>query len=228
MLAQDLTTNVTHNFLQHFLDKGAVEILCSLTQRQEPALRLNGVWALMNMAFQADQNIKMQILHFLGTNQIFRLLSDSDPNIILKTLGLIRNLLSTRYHIDHIMISHGKQLMHAVSMILDEDHSVDIKEQALCILANIASGTTAKESIMSNEHILKKLVSFMIHDNVILQIASVYCISNLVWNEDEGASQRQEKLIELKVKSHLEEMLHSDDMTLFDKVKTALDQFSHK
>lgn len=221
---------ILRNFFlsQHFLDRGAVETLCTLTQRQEPALRLNGVWALMNMAFQADQNVKLQILSYLGTSQIFRLLSDGDPNVILKTLGLIRNLLSTRYHIDHIMASHGKQLMQAVSMILDEDHGVEIKEQALCILANIASGTTAKDSIMSNDHILKKLVSFMMHNNVILQIASVYCISNLVWSEEEGSAQRQEKLIELSVKSNLEELLHSDDATLFDKVKTALDQFSQK
>lgn len=31
---------------------GAVEMLCNLTKRPEAALRLNGIWALMNMAFQ--------------------------------------------------------------------------------------------------------------------------------------------------------------------------------
>ena len=29
------------------LDSGAVEMLCSLTQKHEPSLRLNGVWGLM-------------------------------------------------------------------------------------------------------------------------------------------------------------------------------------
>lgn len=82
--------------LQHFLDRGAVELLCSLTKREEPALRLNGAWALMNMAFQADQNLKSQILSSLGTDQIFNLLSDPDVNVLMKTLGLLRNLLSTK------------------------------------------------------------------------------------------------------------------------------------
>ncbi|XP_074593051.1 armadillo repeat-containing protein 8 isoform X2 [Brevipalpus obovatus] len=213
---------------EHFLDRAAVETLCSFTQRDEPALRLNGVWALMNMAFQAEQGIKLQILSYLGTTQIFRLLSDPDTNIVLKTLGLIRNLLSTKLHIDHIMVSYGKQLMSAVSMVLDEDHEIGIKEQALCILANIASGTSAKELIMKDEQILKKLIHYMMHENVKLQIAAVFCISNLVWADEEDAAKRQEKLIELGVKRNLEELLHSDDMTLFDKVKTALDQFSHK
>jgi len=70
--------------------------LCELTRRDEAALRLNGVWALMNMAFQADQNVKSQILNSLGTDQIFRLLSDPDVNILMKTLGLLRNLLSNK------------------------------------------------------------------------------------------------------------------------------------
>ena len=82
--------------LQHFLDRRAVEMLCDLTRREDSNIRLNGVWALMNMAFQADQSVKTQILNCLGTEQIFRLLSDNDVNILMKTLGLLRNLLSTK------------------------------------------------------------------------------------------------------------------------------------
>ncbi|RWS24853.1 hypothetical protein B4U80_03492, partial [Leptotrombidium deliense] len=137
--------------VQHFLDRTAVELLCGLTKREEPALRLNGVWALMNMTFQTDQSVKMQILSSLGTDQIFKLLDDCDSNIVLKTLGLIRNLLSNKPHIDHIMSLHGKQMMHAVVMILEGKNSSEVKEQALCILANIADGESAKEYIMSDD-----------------------------------------------------------------------------
>lgn len=48
------------------------------------------------MAFQAEQKIKADILRSLSTEQLFRLLSDSDMNVLMKTLGLLRNLLSTR------------------------------------------------------------------------------------------------------------------------------------
>ncbi len=49
-----------------------------------------------NMAFQADQKVKSLILSALGTDQLFRLLSDPDTTILMKTLGLIRNLLSNK------------------------------------------------------------------------------------------------------------------------------------
>ena len=44
---------------EHILDQGAIELLCGLTRRPHPGLRLNAVWALMNMAYQAEQKIKV-------------------------------------------------------------------------------------------------------------------------------------------------------------------------
>lgn len=70
-----------------------------------------------NMAFQAEQKIKSQILNTLGTDQIFRLLSDPEVNVLMKTLGLLRNLLSTKPHIDHIMGLHGNQIMQVIIFI---------------------------------------------------------------------------------------------------------------
>ncbi|XP_060251395.1 armadillo repeat-containing protein 8 isoform X8 [Ovis aries] len=168
------------------LESGAVELLCGLTQSENPALRVNGIWALMNMAFQAEQKIKADILRSLSTEQLFRLLSDSDLNVLMKTLGLLRNLLSTRPHIDKIMSTHGKQIMQAVTLILEGEHNIEVKEQTLCILANIADGTTAKELIMTNDDILQKIKYYMGHSHVKLQLAAMFCISNLVWNDEEG------------------------------------------
>lgn len=34
------------------IQSGAVELLCKLTDKEDPDLRLNGTWGLMNMAFQ--------------------------------------------------------------------------------------------------------------------------------------------------------------------------------
>ncbi|XP_002734995.2 armadillo repeat-containing protein 8-like [Saccoglossus kowalevskii] len=208
------------------LESGAVELLCDLARREDPALRLNAIWALMNMSFQTDQKIKTSILANLGTEQIFQLLSDSNVDVLMKTLGLLRNLLSTKSHIDHIMCLHGTQIMQAVVLILEGEHSVEVKEQTLCIVANIADGCSAKEFIMSNDDVLKKITNYMIHANVKLQIAATYCVSNLVWNEEEGALERQAKLRDMGVQKLLQQLLSSSDTVLFDKVKTALQQFT--
>ena len=93
------------------LESGAVEMLCHLTHKYEAPLRLNGVWGLMNMAFQAEQRIKVQIFKSLGEDQIFGLLSDQDQDVVMKTLGLLRNLVSNKQDIDQIMASYGKNIM---------------------------------------------------------------------------------------------------------------------
>ncbi|XP_060052725.1 armadillo repeat-containing protein 8 isoform X3 [Erinaceus europaeus] len=207
------------------LESGAVELLCGLTQSENPALRVNGIWALMNMAFQAEQKIKADILRSLSTEQLFRLLSDSDLNVLMKTLGLLRNLLSTRPHIDKIMSTHGKQIMQAVTFILEGEHNIEVKEQTLCILANIADGTTAKELIMTNDDILQKIKYYMGHSHVKLQLAAMFCISNLIWNEEEGSQERQDKLRDMGIVDILHKLSQSPDSNLCDKAKTALQQY---
>uniref|UniRef100_A0A1A8KE77 Armadillo repeat-containing protein 8 n=1 Tax=Nothobranchius kuhntae TaxID=321403 RepID=A0A1A8KE77_NOTKU len=207
------------------LESGVIELLCSLTQSDSPALRVNGIWALMNMAFQADQKVKVEIVRCLGTEQLFRLLSDPDTNVLMKTLGLLRNLLSTRPHIDQIMSSHGKQIMQAVTLILEAEHSIEVKEQTLCILANVADGNTAKALIMTNDDMLQKVKYYMGHSNVKLQLAATFCISNLIWNEEDGSQERQDKLREMGFVDILHKLTQASDPNLSDRAKTALQQY---
>ncbi|XP_053732958.1 armadillo repeat-containing protein 8 isoform X1 [Synchiropus splendidus] len=207
------------------LESGVIELLCSLTQSESPALRVNGIWALMNMAFQADQKVKVEIVQCLGTEQLFRLLSDSDTNVLMKTLGLLRNLLSTRPHIDQIMSSHGKQIMQAVTLILEAEHSVEVKEQTLCILANIADGNTAKDLIMTNDDMLQKIKYYLGHSNVKLLLAATLCISNLIWNEEDGSQDRQDKLREMGFVDILHKLAQSPDPNLSERAKTAMQQY---
>lgn len=63
------------------------------------------------MAFQAEQKIKADILRSLSTEQLFRLLSDSDLNVLMKTLGLLRNLLSTR------PVSNAPRILHCSASV---------------------------------------------------------------------------------------------------------------
>lgn len=207
------------------LESGVIELLCSLTQSDSPALRVNGIWALMNMAFQADQKVKVEIVRCLGTEQLFRLLSDPDTNVLMKTLGLLRNLLSTRPHIDQIMSSHGKQIMQAVTLILEAENSIEVKEQTLCILANIADGNTAKDLIMTNDDMLQKIKYYMGHSNVKLQLAATFCVSNLIWNEEDGSQERQDKLREMGFVDILHKLTQASDPNLSDRAKTAMQQY---
>ena len=158
--------------------------------------------------------MKIQIITTLGSDQIFRLLSDQDISVIMKTLGLLRNLLSRKSDIDHVMSLYGKQVMQAVVFILEGDNVVEVKEQALCILANIADGDTAKNFIMSNEDVLKKITNYIIHTSPKLQMAAVLCVFNLTYSEDQGAPERQNKLKDIGVYGILQQLRNTSDSAL--------------
>ncbi|CAH0729971.1 unnamed protein product, partial [Brenthis ino] len=205
------------------LDQGAVEMLCNLTKRPEAALRLNGIWALMNMAFQAEQKVKQRILSCLGTEQMFRLLGDGDTRVIMKTLGLLRNLLSTRHHIDAIMAEYSSQVMQAVIVVLEGSYPAEVKEQALCILGNIGDGEKAKDLIMANEDVLRKLVDYLAHPESKLQEAALFVAGNLVWRGEAGAAARQARLADLGVLRALKLLRARHDAAhLHDKSVTTL------
>lgn len=240
----------------HFIDKATLDSLAGLTRRSEVNLRINGVWALMNMVHKADQVVKMQILSTLTMDGIFKLLHDESEKVVLKTLGLLRNLLTTKAHIDHIMSLHGKDIIDSLIMIIDSLHqSVDVKEQAFCVIANIADGDASKDLIMTNDEILNRLLAILEEgmmtmsddplllnpdisssiDHVVgkrpitkLQIAVTYCITNLVWAGEDGSAERQARMKDIGILKCLNQLVESSDTDLFHKVKTALQQFPNK
>ena len=94
---------------ERILDFGAVDLLCGLTNKSDPSLRLNGVWGLMNMAFQSEQRIKAQIITTLGTDHIFRLLSGIHQSqlsiqIILTNHSPDSNLIKQSLKYSHITL----------------------------------------------------------------------------------------------------------------------------
>ena len=169
------------------------------------------------MAFQSEQQIKIHIITALGADQIFRLLSDADIAIVMKTLGLLRNVVAQKSQIDQVMDFFGKHIMQAVVLIMESDNSPDVKEQALCILANIADGDNAKSFIMGNEDVLKKVTNYMMHTNTKLQMAAVVCVYNLAYIEEPGAGERQARLREVGVHKILGQLLNTQDANLSEK-----------
>lgn len=92
-----------------------------------------------------------------------------------------------------------------------------MRVQALCVIANIANGSTAKEFVMKDETLLKRLMQYMMNDSVKLQMAATYCVSNLVWSKEEGAVERQQKLRDLGVQKLLQSLLTTTDVNLFER-----------
>uniref|UniRef100_A0A182M6K8 Armadillo repeat-containing protein 8 n=1 Tax=Anopheles culicifacies TaxID=139723 RepID=A0A182M6K8_9DIPT len=207
---QTVVTSTICNLLLEFspakepmLESGAVEMLCELTKHPDPALRLNGSWALMNMAFQAEQHVKTKIINTLGTDRIFQLLGDRDERVIMKTLGLLRNLLSNTLHIETIMSEHSSEVLRAVSLVLDDPHPPEVKEQAIIIIGNITAGAQDEDYVLQDEKIVKKIRDFLVANDNKLQMGAVFVVRNLL-----DKSGRQHILRQWGFLENLEQLLH--------------------
>jgi armadillo repeat-containing protein 8 len=155
------------------------------------------------MAFQAEQHVKTEIINSLGTDRMFQLLGDSDMRVIMKSLGLLRNLLSSTLHIESIMTNHGKEILAAILMVLESPHSPEIKEQAICVLANISVG--AHDLILNDDKILLKLKDFLVDNDQKLQTGALFAVKNLM-----SRSSRHDKLKEVGIIMKLNELLEEN------------------
>lgn len=123
--------------------------------------------------------------------------------------------------------------------MLESPHTPEIKEQALCIIGNIAAGAGITDYVMENERILKKLFDFIVsltekaklfdrkekqyaqtvllmdfvpfqnHKDVKLQEGAMFAIKNLIEKNDLNTSQRLSRLRELGIIEELEKYLNS-------------------
>lgn len=61
-----------------------------------------------------------------------------------------------------------------VSLVLDNPHSSEVKEQALCIIGNIAHAAISTDYIMEDESILKKLLEFVVSVHKLLFLSAMF------------------------------------------------------
>jgi hypothetical protein len=52
--------------------------------------------------------------------------------------------------------------MQAVVMVLEGDFTLEVKEQGLCVLSNVADGDSAKDFILTNQDVLKKIIDYVV------------------------------------------------------------------
>ena len=61
-----------------------------------------------------------------------------------------------------------------------------------------------------------------------IKIASIWCVINLTWIEDEGAKERINELKRLKIDLILQRMVIENENDVKERVKTALQNFSNE
>ena len=229
-----VASSVFCNLLLHFspckealVNCGALEVLVALMKRNEPPLRVNGVWGLMNLAYDADEALKNKIVEAVGIQNILALLNDKNVDVSIKAAGILRNLTERQSDIDNLMKAYGSQILTFVKhFILDDSLSDKLKEQILCLTSNIASGSYSGDVLMQDEQIISKIIFYIGSNDEKLQMASVFCINNLIRISPDMGTDRRDKLRELGAEKKLQNLLTTTNTSLFDRVKVTLNQFS--
>lgn len=213
------------------LDKSIIDMFCKLASSQSTwyILKKNAYWLLMNFTYQLnDLELKIHIINALGISNIINTLETTDEELSLKILGLLRNLLSQRAHIDAIMKIHGDYIITPLIGILEKrSNQMKIKEQTLCVLTNIADGLDAKRYIINNRTVLSYLSKIICDEQAgDLRLAAICCVTNLALKECEKSNERRDELKKLGIDEMLKKVLNSNDPVVSNRAKTAYDQFA--
>jgi len=212
------------------IENNGVEKLVEMTQSMDPALRLNSIWALKNLLYQADSKTKELAMKILTYERLLELMNDSETNVQEQALNLLRNLASSKGEnafkdIENIFAGTGDQLIPLIEAKL-ELNNFEIVNQALYVLVNLATGKSEhKERVIQNKNILQKILHYMQHKEQVFRLASVWCVINLTWPPDEGSSERVNALRSFGFEDALRSIKDDPDLDVRDRVKTALEHF---
>ena len=174
--------------------------------------RVHGITGLMNMLFKSsDVQVRLAILEQLGVEEIKSLLKDKEEEVVMKTLGFLRNLFKS---------SHS--VMPGVMDCVLESMSYNAKrtEEAFCVFANIADS----DKSCFDDHILEAVKQTLLtNQDCSTLLAATLIVSNLVWNDDNGDWKTRLRI--MGIEEALKNLLDTTDTQLFDKVKTTLEHF---
>ncbi|KAJ3357937.1 hypothetical protein HDU91_005336 [Kappamyces sp. JEL0680] len=209
------------------IERGGVQQLVKLIRSEHAELRLNAAWALKNMLFQADLDMKKGVMSHLGWPTLTLILNDREAEIQTQALNLFRNLACAKTQdIDFVFDGFG------AASILDliEDklsnlaNPIPVLVHTIYIIVNIAIGSlTHKAAIMSRTSILHSIINFMRHPSDQVRIGAIWSIINLTWPEDQRAIERVQAFKELGAEAALQGCLANDpNLDVRDRARTAL------
>jgi hypothetical protein len=207
------------------LESGALSRLVTLLDSMDPALRLNGLWALKNLAYEAELPLKEAIMKELTSETLYRLVFDTDLAIQEQALALLRNLVYKDVDTLFATESQAIDLVRAVERVFEaqmQQERSEVLKQSIYVVCNMATGSETHKNAIMGSSVPQHLLHFMEHKSSPIRVAAVWCTINLGWAEGSGVQPRVARLRELGFDRKLEDMREDPDVDVRDRVKNAL------
>ncbi|KAK4780091.1 hypothetical protein SAY87_016197 [Trapa incisa] len=226
--------NIVVDFRTHksrFMKWGGVKQLIQLSMSMNSAIRLNSLWALKNLTFEADNQCKERVFRELTASSLASLICDPEPCVQEQALALVRNLIDGSLDSIEYVFVEGSIILNAIGRHLERASTAECKVQGMYVLSNIASGSEIhKDSLMEllfqdreNGDPLY-ILNFLQSNDSHLRTASVWVIVNLTNPSCLGASGRTVKLRNAGVISQLKNMVNDPCLDVKLRVRTVLGQ----
>lgn len=150
------------------------------------AVRVNGWWALKNVAYLAPSTAKTALLLAVGKETIEAALLREDPAVRIQALNFVRNVACTTSHdVDYAVVVIGEDtLVAAFASAFAQPGDDAIVEQAVFCLVNIfASSQAHKRLAMAPLPSGKPIVfwiahSLLVHENTEIRRGAAWCLAN--------------------------------------------------
>ncbi|KAF9545167.1 hypothetical protein CPC08DRAFT_823953 [Agrocybe pediades] len=111
-----------------------------LKESDDPALRLNALWAVKNLVRKTSSETKRDIMSCLGWSELANLLSDADEELQEQAFNTLRNLAENEEGIAMVFRNLGPQVLEKIVAGLRSPCS-DVVLQAAFSVANLVNGT---------------------------------------------------------------------------------------
>ncbi|KAG6837860.1 hypothetical protein H0H93_013013 [Arthromyces matolae] len=158
--------------LREILDMGVSEDQMEDEQQSEPGgegevkqcstenaqLKISALWAVKNLLFKSELNLKSRVMNVIGWDKIARFLGDYDTGIREQALNVLRNVTENEPGVDLVNkeIGEDKLLDHVANALKSTND--DIVLQAAYLLGNLANAKASHlAQILSHPRLLPAL-----------------------------------------------------------------------
>nr|CAH8827142.1 unnamed protein product [Trichobilharzia regenti] len=100
--------------------------------------------------------------------------------IVYQTLSFLRNLFRDEHVIDTVVNEHWWNIIQFIVAVLESNYPQPVKEQAVLVVAHIATGRTARCEVHRNGDLVEKLTLFMRSQNSYTKAAALTATYNLL------------------------------------------------
>jgi len=168
------------------IDNDGVSAIVALTNSMDEALRLNALWALKNLLYDADLDLKAAVMRRLTFDSLYRLIQDGDMGTKEQAVNIVRNLSHGRpAHVELVMAGMGRERLFAsLASCLQPGMSEGVMLQAIYTAVNLATGAPAqKESVMYLPLLHRALVCIG-EASCPLRVGALWLFVNLSYDDD--------------------------------------------